>query len=230
MAYLENWRQLWWDLNTTYVDDQRYYVTPRGKIYPSITTILSRYKEPSLNEWKNRVGPDAAERIRDKAAIFGTKIHDMCEAYIGGKELPEHNHLHRARYQVLRRIIDKNIGAVYALECPLYSDRLKIAGRTDVIGQWSGIPSLIDWKNSDKPKRREWIDNYFMQGAAYSCMWAERTGSRETTPRQIVIVNTVPHEDEPQIFIEPVAKWIKPLENVISEFGGEIHDRLSRVS
>ena len=210
-------------LNETYIDDKRHYVTPEGRIYPSVTTILSRYKEPSLVKWKQRVGEEEADRIRDKAAAFGTVVHNMCEAYMRSEELPKHNHLHRERFKMLRKVIDERIGCIYGLECALYSDDLRAAGRTDVIGEWDGIPSVIDWKNSAKPKRAEWIDNYFMQGGAYSYMWAERTRDKLTTPRQIVVVISIEHEIEPQIFIEPVAKWIKPMENVFSQFGGEIH-------
>lgn len=206
------------DLQTTDVDGKRHYITPQGNIYPSMTTILSRYKEPSLQKWKDRVGEVEANKIRDKAANFGTKIHEMCEAYILGKDLPTHNNFHRSRFETLRKVIDERFGDVYALEAALYSDRLKVAGRTDVIGLFDGIPSVIDFKNSNKPKKAEWIHDYFHQGAGYSFMYAERTGDRETIPRQIVIVVSVEHEIEPQVFIQPVARWIKPMEDVISKF------------
>lgn len=211
-------------LDEVYIDGKRHYKTPEGNIYPSMTTVLSRYKEPSLKKWRDSVGAEKADQIRDRAATFGSVVHNMCEAYMRGEDMPKHNHFHMSRFKMLQRVIDTRIDAVYGLECALYSNRLKVAGRTDVIGLWDNVPSVIDWKNSTKPKKAAWIDNYFMQGAGYSCMWAERTKDRETTPRQIVVVVSVEHEIEPQIFIEPVAKWIGPLENVISQFGGATHD------
>lgn len=217
MAYLDIRYKL--DLETTSINGSRYYETPDGRAYPSVTTVLGRYKEPSLLAWKQRIGFAEADKIANKAADFGTKIHEMCEAYILGQPLPEHNHFHKSRFEIMKKLIDEDFGAVYALEAALYSHKLKTAGRTDVIGQFRGIPSVIDFKNANKPKKKEWIDNYFYQGAAYSYMYYELTKDEDTTPRQIVIVVSVEHENEPQIFIEPVASWISPMINLFKQYG-----------
>lgn len=205
------------DLQRVEIGGKRHYVT-EGGTYPSVTTVLSHYKEASLLKWKQRVGLDEAAKISQKAADFGTIMHKMCESYILNEEMPEHNMFHAERFKGLKKVIDNSISDVYAIEASLWSDKLKLAGQLDLNGVFEGVNSIIDFKNSNKPKKREWIDNYFMQGAAYSCMWVERTKDRDTAPRQIVIINSVEHEDEPQIFIEPVAKWIGPLVKVIESY------------
>lgn len=208
------------NLDTTEVDGKRHYVTPQGNVYPSVTTVISRYKEATsdgIQKWRDKVGHERADKIRDNAADFGTAIHSMAEAYIKDEPLPEADFFQKDRWAGLKRVIDRNFGAVYACETCLYSDVLKIAGRTDVIGEFNGVPSLIDFKNSNKPKLLKYVDTWFLQGSAYSYMWAERTKDPATTPRQLVFINTVPHDD-PQVFIEPVGRWIPKLKDVVKQY------------
>lgn len=201
------------DLDTVEVDGKRHYVTPEGNQYASMTTVLSRYKEATsgdgLKRWKASVGEEKAKKIMENASEFGTAVHDAAEAYILGRDMPKLDFFQRDRFNGIKNIIDTRIGNVYACETALYTDRFKIAGRNDLMADFDGIPSVIDWKNSNKPKKREWISNYFLQGFGYGYMWRERRGVDDTTPKQIVIVNTTPHE-EPQIFIEKMNDWYKP--------------------
>ena len=204
------------DLSTTEVDGKRHYLTPEGTTYPSMTTVLSNYNKEGLQQWRDRVGEKEATRIMNQAAAQGTSVHNLCEAYVLGKELPPANSFERARFNQVKPIIDNDIQNVYACETALYSDYLKVAGRTDVIGKFRGVNSIIDYKNSRKPKKMEWISNYWLQEAGYAVMWAERTKSVELAPKQLVLIITVEHE-EPQIFIQPVTPWVNKLKEYLSE-------------
>jgi hypothetical protein len=205
-------------LDTVEVDSKRYYVTPIGNL-PSVTTVLSRAKDASgsLDKWKKSVGPERAEMIRDNAATFGTAIHNRAEAYILDKKPEELDFFQQDRWDQLKEVIDTDFGKIYACETCLYSDLLRIAGRTDVIGQFRGINSLIDFKNSNKPKQLKYISDYWLQTTAYSLMYWERLKDPETVPKQLVILNTTPHEGV-QVFIQPVKPWIQPLKKLVSEY------------
>jgi genome maintenance exonuclease 1 len=100
------------------------------------------------------------------------------------------------------------------LECPLYSDYLRVAGTVDCIAEWNGRLSIIDFKTSRKVKKRDWIENYFMQEAAYAVMFEERTGKKVS---QLVTVIAVDNED-PQVFIEHRDEWIWKFIDARSEF------------
>ena len=209
------------DLDTTEVDGKRHYITPEGNLYPSMTTVLSRYKEATsgdgLKKWKEKMGEERAQKIMENASTFGTAVHDMCEAYIMGRPMPKADFFQKDRFHGLKNIIDQRITNVYACETALYTDRFKIAGRNDLMADFDGVPSVIDWKNSNKPKKPEWISNYFLQGFGYGYMYRERCGANDSTPKQIVIVNTTPHE-EPQIFVEQMNDWYKPFLDMVKNF------------
>jgi len=104
----------------------------------------------------------------------------------------------------IKPIIDESIDNVVMQECPLYSDYLMVAGTVDCIAEWNGKLSIIDFKTSRKTKKKEWIENYFMQTAAYAVMFEERT---KVPVSQLVILITVDDED-PQVFIEKRDDWI----------------------
>lgn len=186
------------DLQTTEVDGKRHYVTPEG-VFPSVTTVLSRKtSKQSLDEWRARVGEEEANRIMKLATDRGTAVHNICENYILNKEyrrgvMPTDMHT----FLQIKPYLDLNVGSVYAVEAPLYSSRLRTAGRTDLLAGWQGVNSIIDFKTSKRPKKEEYIENYFIQATCYSLMAEERTLLKFP---QIVIVIAVDHED-PQIFV-----------------------------
>jgi len=114
-------------------------------------------------------------------------------------------------------LIDRNIGTIYGLEKPLYSDELRVAGRVDIIAEWNGIPSIVDIKTSRKPKRREWCHGYFCQEAFYAIALEERTGMRI---EQLVTVIAVDF-DTPTTFVELRSDWRSELEKTINDYRKE---------
>jgi len=202
------------DLDATTTESGRTYAIPDGKSYPSITTVLSILSEDAIRAWRARVGEEQANMISGKASRRGTNVHNALEKYLSNedttKELP---HI-RQSLENLKPVLDDNIGKIYGLEVPLFSHHLKLAGRCDVIAEFNGVPSIIDFKTSKYIKKKERITNYFAQGAAYAIMWEERTGM--SIPN-IVIVMDVDHE-KPCVFVEHRDNWTKLLEDTIDEY------------
>jgi hypothetical protein len=117
----------------------------------------------------------------------------------------------------IKPILDERLSVVHAQEAPLYSTHLGVAGRVDCVGVFDGKLSIIDYKTSMKPKRLDWIKNYFMQESAYSIMWEERTGMPIT---QLVTIISVDNH-EPQVFIEHRDNWVRPLRDTIAQYNEE---------
>ena len=196
-------------LNCETTDLARYYFTPTGKKYPSITTVLSLIGEDSLNNWKNAVGKEEADRIGRRAAERGQTVHSLAEKFIKN-EYPDCSGIMPhfvASFNSIRPILQKRLNNIRLQEKPLYSDHLEIAGRTDIIGEWDGLLSAVDIKTSAKVKTKENISAYFMQECGYSIMFEERTGIPVS---QLVTVIAVDF-NEPLIFIQKRDDWVKPL-------------------
>lgn len=178
----------------------RFYTTPTGAKYPSVTTVLSTYNKEGLQKWIERVGVAEAEKIKTQAANRGTEVHTLAENYINNLEnwkkgvMPFNVH----SFLPIKGILDNRVDNIWFQEAPLYSDYLQVAGRVDCIAEFDGRLSIIDFKTSRKPKKAEWIKNYFMQEAFYAVAFEERSGK---PIKQLVTIVTV-DDDEPQVFIE----------------------------
>jgi len=202
------------DLDATTTESGRTYAIPDGKSYPSITTILSILSEDGIKAWRARVGEEQANIISGKASNRGTQVHSIVEKYLNNEDTTENLPHIRQSLQNLRPVLDDNIGKIYGLEVPLFSHHLKLAGRCDCIAEFNGVPSIIDFKTSKKIKKKEWITNYFAQGAAYAIMWEERTGM--SIPN-IVIIMDVDHE-KPCVFVEHRDNWTGLLNDTINKY------------
>jgi len=194
------------ELNTESVDGKRYYVTPEGKKYPSVTTVSGFHTAAEIKKWRQRVGEDKANRITTQAATRGTAVHKLCEDYINNVEDYTKGHMpvNVHAFNCLKPLLDTHINNVVMQEAPLYSDFLEVGGRVDCIAEWDGVLSVIDFKTSRKAKKKDWIKSYFMQESAYCVMFEERT---KVPIRQIVTVVYV-DDDDPQVFIEDRDNYI----------------------
>ena len=205
----------YYDLEAVTTDKGRHYEDPDGNKYPSITTVLSILSEEAIQAWRARVGEEEANRISTQASTRGTKVHNIIEEYLKNNpdylkdELP-HN---IQTFKDVQPILDECVTKIYRQEAPLYSKHLGVAGRVDLVGQWKGIDSIIDWKTSRKFKKKEWISSYFMQCAAYAIMWEERTGQ---PMKQLVVC--IAGDMGPQVFVEDRDNWTKELINTINEY------------
>jgi len=155
------------------IEGKRHYEITGQKL-PSVTTILSAIqsseKKKKLEEWKKRVGTQQADRIRDVSAMRGTAMHTYLEGYILGENHLDLTSIGREAERMANVVIEKglgDLGEVWGSEVTLYYPGL-YAGATDVVGMYDGREAIIDFKQTNKPKQREWIDDYFTQLAAYA--------------------------------------------------------------
>lgn len=207
------------EMNAVTNEKGRRYRTPEGIDLPSITTVLSILSRDSIMKWRRRVGAEEANRISHRASTRGTAVHAIIEKYINNEENFKDGYTPDiiGSFLDLKPILDGRIGRVYAQEAPLYSNHLGVAGRVDCVADFDGKLSIIDFKTSMKPKRKDWITNYFMQESAYAIMWEERTGRPIT---QLVTIISVDNH-EPQIFVEHRDTWVRPLRETIAQYNEE---------
>lgn len=173
-------------LDRSTINGERRYATPDGEKLPSVTTILSATKpeesKKALNEWKKRVGVEKAQQITTEAANRGTKMHTYLEHYVKQGTFGEQpkNPFHALSWHMADSVIKEglsNCDEFYGIEVPLYFPKI-YAGTTDCIGSYKGSPCIIDFKQTNKPKKREWIDDYFLQLCAYSEAHNEMFGTK----------------------------------------------------
>ena len=207
------------EMNAVTTEKGRRYRTPEGVDLPSITTVLSILSRDSIMKWRRRVGAEEANRISHRASTRGTAVHAIIEKYINNEENFKDGYTPDiiSSFLDLKPIMDDRIGRIYAQEAPLYSNHLGVAGRVDCIADFDGKLSVIDFKTSLKPKRYDYVTNYFMQEAAYAIMWEERTGRPIT---QLVTIISVDNND-PQVFIEHRDNWVRPLRETIAKYNQE---------
>ena len=153
------------------VTRKRVYLTPDGESLPSVTTILSATKDMThLNEWKNRIGHAKAQQITTEAAGVGTAMHGNLERFIAGMQRqPGNNPVHIQANKMADVIIEQGlskVNEVWAMEQSLYYPGL-YSGTTDLVGVYDVEPAVCDYKQTNKPKKAEWVEDYYLQLVAY---------------------------------------------------------------
>ena len=201
---------------TETINKKRFYVTPEGNKYPSITTVLSGRAKEGIMAWRKRVGEDVANNIMRTAAKRGTAVHELCEDYLNNNELGNQEVLPLAMFTLLKPELD-NINNIVAQEVGLYSDKWGIAGRVDCIAEYDGKLTVIDFKTSTKEKKEEWIENYFIQCTAYCEMFEERYG-RAIDQIAVLIVC---EDGGVQTFVKDKKDYLPLLQPAIDEFWAE---------
>lgn len=157
-------------------DKGRRYLVGESSLLPSVTTILSAMDDTShLDAWRARIGHAEALRITTEASSLGTGMHQNLENYVLNVPM-EGTLMHKTLANVIIKGGLCNVDEVWGTEVALFSKGL-YAGTCDLIGVHQGVPAIMDYKNSLKPKRREWIENYFMQCAAYKLAHDEMYGT-----------------------------------------------------
>ena len=164
-------------LNRIEIDGKRFYQIPGEENINlvSVTTVTSFQSAKSIKAWRERVGEEVANRKTRRATSRGTDMHTLVEYYLKNETLPSVQPLSEFLFKFAKSTLDK-IDNIHALETPLYSRKLGIAGTVDCIAEYEGELAVIDFKTSEKPKPEEWIEGYFVQAVAYACMLYELTG------------------------------------------------------
>ena len=196
------------------IDGVRYYDIPGESKLVSITSITSWINREIFRSWRARVGNEEADKVTKAATSRGTDMHTLTENYLLNEELPTVQPLSEFLFKQSKPQLDL-INNIHAIEKPLYSLKLGVAGTVDCIAEYEGELAVIDFKSSKKPKPRKWIDHYFVQCAAYACMLYEM---KEIPVKKFVIIMSC-ENGEVKVYEERnKAKYIKLLSEYIGEF------------
>lgn len=187
-------------LSRVEVNGSRMYDTPSGKV-ASVTTILDSTKDKThLYEWRKRVGEEQANQISKEAAGLGTLMHTHLENYVLGQERPKGNNMVQEMARTMADTMIKEafveIDEVWGIEASLYYPGL-YAGTADMIGVHKGQPAIIDHKTSKKPKKKEWVEDYFLQTCAYALAHNEVHG----TDIRKCVINIIDRDAKRQSFV-----------------------------
>jgi genome maintenance exonuclease 1 len=203
-------------LETETIDGQRHYVLPDGVTkLKSVTTLLGeKLDKTALLEWRAKVGEEEANRISTQAARRGTAIHNIAERYL----LNESNYakgempVNVESFLPIKSALDNHVDNIRGVELALYSKALGCAGRTDLVAEFDGKLSIIDFKTSRKEKKEDWIESYFLQSTIYSMMFQRLYGMEVT---QVAIIITVDHEKKPQVFVKDRGLYVNRVIEVL---------------
>jgi len=209
-------------LEREHIDGVRYYKIPDEEELVkmvSITSVTSHFNKEIFVNWRKRVGNEEADRVTKAATGRGTDMHTLTEHYLKNEDLPEVRPISDFLFKIAKGKLNK-IDNIYALEGPLYSKELGVAGTVDCIAEYDGELAIIDFKTSKKPKPRNWIEHYFVQCMAYGCMLYEMKG---ISVKKLVIIMAC-ENGECVIYEErDKAKYIKLLGEYINKF---VNDKL----
>ena len=209
-------------LEREHIDGVRYYSIPNEdelvKLV-SITSVTSHFNKEIFVNWRKKVGDEKANRITKAATVRGTDMHTLTENYLDNKELPKVPPISEFLFKIAKPKLNL-IDNIYALEGPLYSKQLGIAGTVDCIAEYDGELSIIDFKTSQKPKPREWIEHYFVQAMAYGCMLYEM---KNIAVKKLVIIMACENGECVVYEENNKKKYIKLLNQYIRKF---IQDKL----
>ena len=209
------------NLPTKQIEGKRYYTTPEGKHYPSVTTVTGLMNRVWIKKWKAAVGEEKANKISRKAMGRGTRYHHLQEDFLNNKlteeRLKEITPLDLMMFNQTKELTTK-LGDIYMLEGSMYSNELEMAGRVDCIAEFAGEVSVIDFKTSTKRKTPSQIKGYYMQETAYAKMFEEMYN---IPINRIVTIVAVEETGQSQLFVEEPKNWIDPLKDLRSQYRDE---------
>ena len=199
------------------IDGFRTYATPEGIRYPSVTTVIGQYLDKSwLYAWQERMGKDKAQEYTNKAARRGSQLHKIVEKYLLNEELGFMSVETKMLFDSIKDVLDQRISLVYGVEYPLYSHRLKTAGKADGIVIFDNKKTIFDLKTSSREKNEDEILGYFLQTSTYALMVGERTGM--VIP-QIAVV--IAGDMGVQVFVKPVSDYVSRVIGLFKDYSSK---------
>lgn len=189
----------------------RHYTTPTGGYYPSVTSIVGILNEKHIKEWVARVGEEKANEIKKIAGEHGSRWHELMEKtlYEGVQKIPFGKEFFAVYPQIINNVFPR-IGEVKAIELRMWSDETECAGTVDLIAEFDGKLSIIDWKTSKHEKQSHEIKSYWCQTAAYAIMAEERYGLK--IEQLVIVVNQA--DTESYVYTQPVEYWKRQFRNL----------------
>lgn len=220
-----------YDLQTKDLNGMRFYQLPSGLFLPSVTTVLNYGDKPWLEDWKTRLGPNKAAQEQKRCADRGTLIHTMCEEFIQNKPVDDivkdHPREYLKLFHQMRYAINKRINNIHLQEKVLFSDTLGIAGRVDLIAEYDGVLSVIDFKTSTNLKDGHNIENYFKQCTAYAVMVEEMY---DIHIQDVVVMISNEKDIMAQVFKRSITDYIQPLKQSINTFYTKEINNIKRIN
>ncbi len=210
------------ELEAEIINNRRWYTTPSGGQYPSVTTVLGHGPKPWLEEWRDSLGHEAADIETKRCADRGTAVHLMAERYLDNDKAPTKDMMGSdiKLFNQLRPILHR-IDNIRVQEIPMYSDSLRLAGRVDVVGEYDGVLSIIDFKTSNNNKDLSMVNDYLLQCTAYAVMYFEMFG---VAIEQIVIIIGVEKGMMPMVYVKKIDEYVQPLLERINTFYTEVKE------
>lgn len=176
------------EIDTIELNGVRHYKTPFGN-FPSVTTILGSEEKEVLKHWANAVGPEHVKWTLQEASQRGSEFHDTVEKYLKNETISINNLMLKHHFLQVKSFFDRNFNKIVCNEIPLFSKKMRVAGRCDCVAELNGIPHIVDFKTSRRLKEESEIENYFMQCSAYSFILEEMFGL--TIPNFCIIISNI---------------------------------------
>lgn len=209
-------------MDTTYIDGKRYYQTPDGQYYPSVTTVTSSFKKKYIEEWKKRVGEEQANRVSRRATTRGTALHSMCEDYLANKSEYRRGKMPPIleMFNKIKPTIDEHVEVVYGIELALFSHELKTAGRTDLFCRFMGLNTILDFKTSNRMKKEEDIEDYFVQATTYAMMIEEMYADTKPIfiPQIAILIAVEEAESGGQLFVKQTTQYRSKARKLFNDY------------
>ena len=208
------------DLKRVTVDGVRYYLDEqKEEAYPSVTSVLSFINGPKFAEWRKRVGEEAANAKTKRATTRGTRLHTLFEHHLNNEDVTDMDEykvpLINLMFNAARPVLSEKIDNIFQQETFMSSDKLEIAGTVDLICEFEGELSVVDFKTSEREKPEEWLESYFVQLSAYWAMFAEATG---VVPQKLVVFLVAENGDIQIVERRNPLDYLKTLRNYVSRF------------
>jgi genome maintenance exonuclease 1 len=190
----------------------RYYQSPTTlRWYPSVTTVVNHEMEDFWREWRKNPQNLA---ISKKALARGNRLHQVMEDYLGEKIVPK-DPFDRMKFDLLKPCLDK-ITSIRAIEIPMWSDNILLAGRVDCIAEYDGKLAVVDFKTAGKDKTKDQILNYFHQTTAYAYMWNQSHEKEDLIERVVILIVT--DDGTLQEFVESPSNYKKSMFDTIKTY------------
>jgi len=188
----------------------RVYRLPDGSVFESVTSFVGKFStgKADIARWKESIGEVEATKVLKAAGTRGTAIHEACESLLLNQPEQNVSMFYKQDFQTMKKHLIEHVDNIFALEHQMYSRKIGLAGTVDVIAEYDGIMSIIDFKTSSRLKYSDEINSYYLQEAAYALMCQERYG---LFCKQLVTLMVVEGDPKIHVFIEPTIKRAKEL-------------------